>query len=213
MKQQSLPQTGATTLKVVWWRIRLDYLTMELRDLVQTLKNTHFADTEIWDTTTEDHYHPCCTVTYQAKATIRSIWQPTCDVVWCPFWQPFIKLPVRPCSLTLLSWDSRLAAPALTGRTRTTDRKPRNASNQSKVKGMYSTITRICGNKVGYITTQCTFVILISLPNSFPVLFHVCWIPTQTVSNLNRGKESESSADKPDNSENCPIAEYKGAIN
>lgn len=89
------------------------------------------------------------------------LWQPKSNDVWWPAWQPFIKLPIRPWSLTLFSWDSSLAAPALTGRALRDNswQKAKNLTNASyefKVKGMCSTITEVCRNKVVYATVMCT---------------------------------------------------------
>lgn len=89
------------------------------------------------------------------------------DVLW-PAWQPFIKLAIRPWSLPLFSWDSSLAAPTLTGRTKRHNwqkaKHLNNASNQVKVKRMNSTVTEMRGNMVGCVVTICTHVILTSQP-------------------------------------------------
>lgn len=101
------------------------------------------------------------------------LWQLESEAVWWPAWQPFIKLPIRPRSLTLFSWDSSLAAPALTGRALRDNswqeaRNLTNASYEFKVKGMYSTETGACRNKVAQTATVCTCRFNVTASSSQP---------------------------------------------
>lgn len=123
----------------------------------------HFVITEIWDIT----LYPICDLSRHGNHSIYFGNQNCEDVLW-PAWQPFIKLAIRPWSLPLFSWDSSLAAPTLTGRTKRHNwqkaKHLNNASNQVKVKWMNSTVTEMRGNMVGCVVKICTHVILTSQP-------------------------------------------------
>lgn len=119
------------------------------------------------------------------------LWQPKSNDVWWPAWQPFIKLPIRPWSPTLFSWDSSLAAPALTGRALRDNswQKAKNLTNASyEFKVMCSTITEVCRNKVVYATVLCTChfnLPVSSFQHATYVNYHVENLQTNSKLNLN----------------------------
>lgn len=119
------------------------------------------------------------------------LWQPKSNDVWWPAWQPFIKPPIRPWSPTLFSWDSSLAAPALTGRALRDNswQKAKNLTNASyEFKVMCSTVTEVCRNKVVHATVLCTChfnLPVSSFQHATYVNYHVKNLQTNSKLNLN----------------------------